>query len=54
MSESAKDQDTAKQVALAVLAAARAETSTWRGGSRVQAQHFRQTWADVLSTFLNA
>jgi Histidine kinase-, DNA gyrase B-, and HSP90-like ATPase len=54
MSDSAKDQDTAKQVALAVLAAARAEASTWRGGSRVQAQHFRQTWADVLSTFLNA
>ena len=29
-SESARDQDVAKQVALAVLAAARAEVSTWR------------------------
>ena len=54
MSESAKDQDTAKQVALAVLAAARAEAGTWRGAKRTQAKHFRQVWADVLSTFLNA
>jgi Histidine kinase-, DNA gyrase B-, and HSP90-like ATPase len=54
MSESAKDQDTAKQVALAVLAAARAEAGTWRGARRTQARHFRQVWADVLSTFLNA
>jgi Histidine kinase-, DNA gyrase B-, and HSP90-like ATPase len=54
MSESPKDQNTAKQVALAVLAAARAEAGTRRGARRTQAQHFRQMWADVLSTFLNA
>jgi hypothetical protein len=54
MSESTRDQEVAKQVALAVLAAARAEVSTWRGSDRTQARSFRQTWADVLATFLNA
>jgi hypothetical protein len=54
MSESPKDQDVAKQVALAVLAAARAEVGTRRSTERSQVQRFRQTWADVLATFLNA
>ena len=54
MSESSRDQEVAKQVALAVLAAARAEVSTWRRAERSQARSFRQTWADVLATFLNA
>jgi hypothetical protein len=54
MSESPKDQDVAKQVALAVLAAARAEVGTRRSLERSQVQRFRQTWADVLATFLNA
>lgn len=54
MSDSARDQEIAKQVALAVLAAARAEVSTWRRAERTQVRHFRQTWADVLATFLNA
>jgi hypothetical protein len=43
MSDSAKDQEAATRIALAVLAAARAH-----------ARRFRQTWADVLATFLNA
>ncbi|HEX3840777.1 MAG TPA: ATP-binding protein [Acidimicrobiales bacterium] len=53
-SDSARDQEVAKQVALAVLAAARAEVSTWRRSERTQVQTFRQTWADVLATFMNA
>jgi Histidine kinase-, DNA gyrase B-, and HSP90-like ATPase len=54
MSDSTKDQDVAKQIALSVLAAARAEVDTWRQPARSQARQFRQTWADVLATFLNA
>jgi hypothetical protein len=54
LSESTRDQEVAKQVALAVLAAARAEVSTWRQAERTQARSFRQTWADVLATFMNA
>ena len=53
-SESTRDQEVAKQVALAVLAAARAEVSTWRRAERTQVRSFRQTWADVLATFMNA
>lgn len=52
MSESGKDQAVAKQIALAVLAGARAEVTT--PGGAVRAGNFRQTWADVLATFLNA
>ena len=37
-SESARDQEVAKQVALAVLAAARAEVSTWRRAERTRAE----------------
>ncbi len=53
-SDSPRDQDIAKQVALAILAAARAEVSTWRKADGPRAQAFRQTWADVLSTFMSA
>lgn len=53
-SESSRDQDVAKQVALAILAAARAEVSTWRRADGPRARTFRQTWADVLSTFMSA
>jgi hypothetical protein len=53
-SESSRDQEVAKQVALAILAAARAEVSTWRPSEQTQARSFRQTWADVLATFMNA
>ena len=53
-SESSRDQDIAKQVALAILAAARAEVSTWRRADGPRARDFRQTWADVLSTFMSA
>ena len=53
-SESARDQDIAKQLALAILAAARAEVSTWPRADGPQARAFRQTWADVLSTFMSA
>jgi hypothetical protein len=53
MSESPRDQDVAKQVALTILAAARAEVGTWPRAGRVNGRRFRQTWADVLATFLN-
>ncbi|WP_395110606.1 ATP-binding protein [Actinomadura sp. SCN-SB] len=53
MSESPRDQEVAKQVALAVLAAARAEVGTWPRSGRVSGRRFRQTWADVLATFMN-
>jgi hypothetical protein len=52
MSEVEKDRETAKHVALAVLAAGRAEVSARRG--RDDLRRFRQTWADVLATFFNA
>jgi hypothetical protein len=53
MSELPRDQDVAKQVALTVLAAARAEVGTWPRAGRVNGRRFRQTWADVLATFMN-
>jgi hypothetical protein len=53
-SDSSRDQDVAKQVALTVLAAARAEMSAWRRTDRAQARSFRQTWGDVLATFMTA
>jgi hypothetical protein len=52
-SEVPKDQDVAKQIALTVLAAARAEVGTWPRAGRVNGRRFRQTWADVLATFMN-
>jgi len=53
-SDSSRDQDVAKQVALTVLAAARAEVATWRRAEGTQARSFRQTWGDVLATFMTA
>ena len=53
-SDSGRDQEIAKQVALALLAVARAEVSTWQGRRQTEGTTFRQTWADVLATFLNA
>lgn len=54
MSDSPRDQDTAKQLALTVLAAARAEVGTWPAvGKSHRGRRFRQTWADVLATFMN-
>ena len=52
VSESPKDQETAKQLALAVLAAARAEAGTWGGSQRTHVRRFRQAWSDVIATFL--
>ena len=52
-SDSEKDQDIAKRIALAFLAAARAEAGTARKSDRAQVRHFRNRWADVLATFLN-
>lgn len=54
MSDSEKDQEVAKRVALAVLAAARAEASATRRSHRDEVRRFRQAWADVLATFFNA
>lgn len=54
MSESGKDQDTARQIALVALAAARAEVALPRQAERGHAQQLRQAWADVLATYMNA
>lgn len=50
-SETQRDQDVATDLALTVLAAARAEYSG--RARRGEARQFRQTWSDVLATFLN-
>jgi hypothetical protein len=54
MSDSDKDREIAKQIALAVLAAGRAEVGTRRRREREEVRRFRQTWADILATFFNA
>ena len=54
LSDSPRDQATATQLALTVLAAGWAELGTWRGGDIRKGQKFRQTWADVMASFLNA
>jgi hypothetical protein len=54
MSDLERDQDVAKRVALAVLAAARAEATSTRRGHRDEVRRFRQAWADVLATFFTA
>jgi hypothetical protein len=54
MSESEKDREIAKQIALTVLAAGRAEVGTRGQRERDEVRRFRQTWADVLATFFNA
>lgn len=48
------DQIAAKHVALAMLAAARAELGTRGRSARTAARRFRQAWADVIATFYNA
>ena len=54
MSESEKDQEVAKHVLLAVLAAARAGLVGSRSTDRGAGRRFRQAWGDVLATFFNA
>ncbi|RIV29833.1 ATP-binding protein [Micromonospora radicis] len=54
MSELGRDHDLARQVALTLLASARAEATLRRGAERGHAQTLRQMWADVLATFMNA
>jgi hypothetical protein len=54
-SESDKDRDVAKRVALAILAAARAEVGAPEGpGNREELRRFRGAWGDILATFFNA
>lgn len=54
MSDSNKDQEVAKRVLLAVLAAARAELLGSRSPNRGESRPFHQVWGDVLATFFNA
>ncbi|MEH0843113.1 ATP-binding protein [Micromonospora sp. CPCC 205711] len=54
LSESGRDHDLARQVALTILASARAEASLRRDTERGHAQRLRQVTADVLATFMNA
>jgi hypothetical protein len=54
MSESDKDRETAKRIALALLAAGRAEVGTRRRGDRDELRRFRKAWADIMATFFNA
>jgi hypothetical protein len=54
MSDSDRDQDVAKRLALAVLAAARAEAAATKRADRDEVRRFRQAWADVLATFFTA
>lgn len=53
-SEVQRDQEVATRIALAILAAARAELLGTRRANRDEARRFRQAWSDVLATFLNA
>lgn len=53
-SESARDQDVAKRLALTLLAAARAEAAADNDAVRGQLRDFRQSWGDVVATFFNA
>lgn len=53
-SDSDREQAIAKHVALAVLAAARAEVAGPAGQRLTHLRSFRQAWADVLATFFNA
>lgn len=52
-SASQHDQDIARQIALVVLAAARAEASTGRK-SREELKRYRQVWTDTLAAFFTA
>ncbi|MGE3073894.1 MAG: ATP-binding protein [Dehalococcoidia bacterium] len=53
-SEAANDQARGKDLALAILAAARAEASVRRSSDRTALRTFRDAWGDVLATFLRA
>lgn len=53
-SETPRDQQVATRIALALLAAARAELLGARRANRDEARRFRQAWSDVLATFLNS
>lgn len=53
VSEARSDQEVATDVALTVLAAARAEFLRSRKSSRAERQEFRQAWSDVMASFLN-
>jgi hypothetical protein len=53
-SDSEHDQVVAKRIALAVLAAARAELAAGSRAGRGQVRQFRESWTDVLATFFNA
>lgn len=53
-SESGKDHDIARQIALSLLAAARTEAALPRQHDRGRASSLRQVWADVLASYLNA
>lgn len=54
MSESSHDQEVATRLALALLAAGRAEVGASEPRDRRQVRRFRQSWGDVLATFFNA
>ncbi len=53
-SESPRDQETAAQIALCFLAAARAEVAAEGKSQRARLCSFRQSWTDVLATFFTA
>ena len=53
-SEAQSDQETATQIALAVLAAARAEWLATRRSERTARHEFRREWSNVLASFFNA
>lgn len=53
-SDAQSDQEIATHVALAVLAAARAEWLAGKGSERAARHEFRQAWSDVLASFFNA
>jgi hypothetical protein len=54
LSDAEEDQEFAKRIALALLAAARAEVHVSPARARGEIRRFRQAWADVIATFFNA
>lgn len=52
-SDSPDDQEVAKCLALALLAAARAESSTWPSACG-DAMRYRRAWGDTIATFFNS
>ena len=53
-SKTRSDNDIATNIALTVLAAARAERLTPTSGDHSTGEHFWQAWSDVLASFFNA